>query len=394
MKILVEKFDSKLNDQSKSVIFDAIKIRVEKVLNVELKLNDQSNSVINDTNKILADKIYWKSEIKFNKQNIVSQNTKGARYRSESVINNRNSHRLFIFDQISAMRVSLKQRGTFHEPVKYNILLIIIAYLLNLSHYLLMKKMKQGEGKYISPTKSKTVHIQTLSEICCKNRDSNYHVWANSKFQNVCQVTNSLLLATNIIWASSKYQNVYKLSKLLLLAMDIIWDKIAQWQFRPIQSIQGISSQKLGDSSSRKLAALKISNFISGGSSCQKLAISKMADFTSGGSPSRNLADSEISNVKIEYSSNYSLALPKISNFVHEYSSNYSLALQDIFNFVHGGSSNYNLALPNISKFTKVLYNIQWSPKNYGTSQEKETRSRIQWPPEKIATMQTVANYN
>ena len=144
------------------VIIDEMKIPVEKVLKVESKFNDQSNSVINDNKKIFAKKNYWKSEIKFNKQDKLSQNTKGARYRSESVINNRNSHRLFIFNQISEMRVSLKQRGTSHEPVKYNILLIIIVYLLNFSHYLLMQKKKQGESKYISPTKSKTVHIQGI----------------------------------------------------------------------------------------------------------------------------------------------------------------------------------------------------------------------------------------
>jgi len=154
------------------------------------------------------------------------------------------------------------------------------------------------------------------------------------------------------------------------------WGKIAQLQSRPVPSMRGISSQKRGGSSSRNLAASKMPNFISEGSSSRNLAASKMSDFTSGDSSSRNLA------------------ISKISDCISGYSSNYSLAFPDISNFVHGGSSNYSLALPDISEFTIVLYNIQWSSKNYGTSQEKATKSRIQWPPEKIATMQTVANYN
>ena len=170
----------------------------------------------------------------------------------------------------------MKKRGTLHEPGKYNFLLLIIFYLLNFSHNLLMHKKERGKSNYLLPTKSETLLIQTFSDICCENRDSNYHIWGNSKYRNVCQVTKSLLLATYIIRGSSKYHNVCKFTKLLLLAIDMICSNstqpntyvsnIAQMRPRPLPHIRGISSQKRGGSSSHNLA-------ISGGSSTRSLVI-------------------------------------------------------------------------------------------------------------------------
>ena len=171
---------------------------------------------------------------------------------SDQIYRNRSSRKLFIFNQISAMKLSMKKRGTFHEPRKYNFLLLIIFYLLSFSHNLMRHKNEQGESISFLPTKSGTLLIRTVSSIGCENRESNYHIWGNSKYRNVCQVTKSLLLATNILWGSSKYQNVCKFTKLSLLAINMIWSNstqpntyvsnIAQMQPRPLPSTQGISS--------------------------------------------------------------------------------------------------------------------------------------------------------
>ena len=144
-----------------------------------------------------------------NDQIELSQNVKGARYKSESRS-----------IDLNPIKPSLRKRGTFHEPGKYKFLLLIIFYLLNLSHSLLMRKKERGKREHISPTKSKTFLNHTLSNICCK--DSNYHIWGNSKYRKVCQVTKLLILATNITWANSKYPNVCKFTKLLLLVIDKI----------------------------------------------------------------------------------------------------------------------------------------------------------------------------
>ena len=172
-----------------------------------------------------------------------------------------------------------------------------------------MRKKERGKRNYLLPTKSETFLNRTFSNICCKNKDSNYHIWGNSKYRKVCQVTKSLLLATNIIWANSKYHNVCKFAKLLLLAIDMIWrnstqpnrydSNIAIVQPRPLPSRRGLSSQKSGGSSSRNVSFSKLSDCKSGGSSSRNLAVSKLIDFLNRGSSNHILAVSIISNAKI-----------------------------------------------------------------------------------------------
>ena len=155
------------------------------------------NSVINDPMKTLTEMVYLKSEPKFNDQVKLSQNTKGARYKSESVSINlnpinpikrvpgtepksvindsdqtyksRSSHKLFILDQISVMKLSLEKQGIFHEPGKYSFLLLIIFYLLSFSHKPIMHKNERGESNYLPPTKNGTSLIQTSPGICWEN---------------------------------------------------------------------------------------------------------------------------------------------------------------------------------------------------------------------------------
>merc|ERR1712074_240487 len=69
------------------------------------------------------------------------------------------------------------------------------------------------------------------------------------------------------------------------------------------------------------------------------------------------------------------------------------------------GGPNFKLAVSRISKFINSStiheivncifpYGIQWQSNKSATHQEKLTESNIQWPPEKIANMWTVANSN
>ena len=72
-----------------------------------------------------------------------------------------------------------------------------------------------------------------------------------------------------------------------------------------------------------------------------------------------------------------------------------------------GGSPSFNLAVSKISKFIYnrssainekcnfiFSYGVQWPSDKNATHQGKLTESKIQWPPEKVATMWTVANSN
>ena len=57
-----------------------------------------------------------------------------------------------------------------------------------------------------------------------------------------------------------------------------------------------------------------------------------------------------------------------------------------------GGGPNFKLAVSRVSKFIKIFpCGIQWPSNKDATHQEKLT-NKLQWPPEKVATMWTVAN--
>ena len=227
-----------------------------------------------------------------------------------------------------------------------------------------MRQKEQGKKEYVSPTKNKSFLNPTFSNICCK--DSNYHIWGNSKYRKVCQVTNLLILATNIIWAKSKYHNMCKFTKLLFLAIDKIWRNSTQpnrYNSNIAIMHRRLSSQKNGGNSSREISVSELSNSKNGGSSSHNSTVSKLIDFVNRGSSSRNLTVSRMVDFVSGGSSSRKSAVSIISNF------KYSL--------VHGGRSNYSLALQDISNLITVLYNIQWSSRNYGTSQEKETKSKI-----------------
>ena len=319
--------------------------------------------------------IYWKSES--NDQGKLSQNAKGARYKSESVrtnlnpieevlksvINdsdqmyrNRSSRNLF-----SVMRHLLKKRGTLYEPGKYNFLLLILFYLLSFSHNSMMHKNVQGESNSLLPTKRRPLLTKTFSDIC-----------SNSKYRNVCQVTKSLLLATYILWGKSKYQNACKFSNIA-------------------HEHRNKSSRKLfifNQIEPRKYNFLLLIIFY-----LLSLSHNLMMHKNEQGESNSHLPTKHRTLLIKTFSDVWGNS--KYRN-VCQVTKSLFLATS---NFGHGGSSNYNLALPDISNFiqihiTIVLYNIQWSSKNYGTSQEKATKSKIQWPPEKVATMQTVANSN
>ena len=196
-----------------------------------------------------------------------------------------------------------------------------LSYQLKAEHY----SSKHFQAYVVKTENLITTYGATLNIGMCVKSPSHYfwpqtYYGVSSKYQNVCKFTKLSLLAIDMIWSNSTQPNTYV-------------SNIAQMQPRPLPSIQGISSQKRGGSSSRDLA------------------VSKISDFTSGGSSSRNLAVSRISNCKNGDSSSCSLAVSKISNFTNGGSPIRSSAIQEIFNC-------------------------------------------IQWPPKKVATMQTVANSN
>ena len=327
------KSDSKSNDQFElSQNVKRARYKSESISNnpihtfpVKKDTLTDPDSVFNDPMKILTERLYLKSESKFNDQVELSQTIKGARYKSESRS-----------IDLNPIKLSLRKRGNLQEPGKYNFLLLIIFYLFNLSHNLLMRQKERGKREYISPTKIKSFLSPTFSNICRKY--SNYHVWGNSKYRNVYQDTKLLILAKNLVRTNSKYHNVCQFTKLLPLVID---------------KIRRISTQPNRYNSNIAIMHRSLSSQKHGGSSSHELSVSKLINFVNRGIPSRIL------NVSI------------ISTF---YSSNYSIALQDISNCIN------------------VIYNIQWSSRIYATYQEKKNKSGIQWPPEKIATLQTMAD--
>merc|ERR1712105_413806 len=112
------------------------------------------------------------------------------------------------------------------------------------------------------------------------------------------------------------------------------------------------------------------------------------------------------SNYRIGISSTYrnvcqfTEALQSTAYSIWSNSKFYNVSSQNI-----GGGPNFKLAVSRISKFIisstihEIVncifpYGIQWQSNKSATHQEKLTESNIQWPPEKIATMWTVANSN
>ena len=167
--------------------------------------------------------IYWKSES--NDQGRLSQNVKGAWYKSESVRTNlnpieevlksvindsdqmyrsRSSHSLF------ALGLSRQKGNTFNEPGEYILLLLIIFYLLRSPRNSIVQINERGGSNHFLPTKCKTLQTQTFPSVSHENKESNYHIGSNSTYRNVCQFTEYLRSATYIIWSNSKDYNVYE----------------------------------------------------------------------------------------------------------------------------------------------------------------------------------------